>query len=113
MPPGTSADTDPPGFFLRCLHIVCAVVSGRYCGNNGNVKKMNNETVLKLINNRIDELADSYKTLNDHHQTLENGFIEMKTEWKTTKSLVKYVLGTSLLGFMMSLLNILKLFGVI
>ena len=72
---------------------------------------MNNETVLKLINKRIDELADSYKILNEHHQTLENGFIEMKTEWKTTKSLVKYVLGTSLLGFMLSLLNLLKMFG--
>jgi len=74
---------------------------------------VNNETVLKLINKRIDELADSYKVLNEHHQTLENGFIEMKTEWKTTKSLVKYVLGTSLLGFVLSLLNLLKMFGAI
>ncbi|MBU1173046.1 MAG: hypothetical protein KKD44_26080 [Proteobacteria bacterium] len=74
---------------------------------------MNNETVLKLISKRIDELADSYKVLNEHHQLLENGFIEMKTEWKTTKTWVKYVFGTSLLGFVLGLINVLKMFGVI
>ena len=81
---------------------------------------MNNETVLKLINKRIDEVHDrvdeltkSYKILNDSHSKLDKGFIEMRTEWKTTKTWVKYVFGTSLLGFLISLLNILKLFEVI
>jgi len=81
---------------------------------------MNNETVLKLINKRIDEVHDriddlttSYKVLNENHQNLENGFIEMKTEWKGVKTLGKYIFGTSLLGFLISLLNVLKLFGVI
>ena len=81
---------------------------------------MNNETVLKLINKRIDEVHDriddltkSYKILNDSHGKLENGFIEMKTEWNGVKTLAKYIFGTSILGFVLSLLNILKLFGVI
>lgn len=72
---------------------------------------MNNETVLKLINKRIDELADSYKTLNEHHQVLENGFIEMKTEWKTFWTLAKFLAGTSLVGTLVSVLTVLKMFG--
>ena len=74
---------------------------------------MDNEAVLKMINKRIDELNDSYKILNESHGALENGFIEMKTEWKGVKTLGKYVLGTSLLGFIVSLLTVLKTFGVI
>jgi len=82
-------------------------------GNRGNVKTMNNEALLKMINERIDELSRSYKILNENHQNLENGFIEMRTEWKGVKTLGKYIFGTSLLGFLISLLNVLKLFGVI
>ena len=74
---------------------------------------MNNEALLKMINERIDELTKSYKVLNESHQTLENGFIEMRTEWNGVKTLAKYILGSSLLGFLISLLNILKLFEVI
>ncbi|HUW44757.1 MAG TPA: hypothetical protein VMW50_03085 [Dehalococcoidia bacterium] len=74
---------------------------------------MNNEEVLKMINRRIDDLSKSYNVLNDSHQRLENGFIEMKTEWRTTKSWVKFIFGTSLLGALISLLTVLRTFGVI
>ena len=66
-----------------------------------------------MINKRIDSIAASYTILNDSHQRLENGFIEMKTEWKTTKSWVKFVFGTSLLGTFVSILTVLKTFGAI
>ena len=65
------------------------------------------------LHKRVDELVKSYGVLNDNHQTLENGFIRMETEWKATKSLAKFILGTSLLGFIVSLLTVLKIFGVI
>ena len=74
---------------------------------------MNNETVLDMINKRIDELAKSYGVLNESHQNLENGFIRMETEWKTTKGWIKFIFGTSLLGFVVSLLTVLRTFGVI
>jgi len=72
-----------------------------------------NEAILKMINKRIDDLAESYKILNDNHSKLENGFIEMKTEWNTTKSWVKFIFGTSLVGTIVSVLTVLKTFGVI
>jgi len=81
---------------------------------------MNNETVLEMINKRIDELSSDYNklaaafsVLNESHHTLELKFTEMATEWKTTKSLIKWILGTSVLGFIGSLLTILRLFGVV
>ena len=74
---------------------------------------MDHETVLKMINKRIDELVKSYGVLNDSHQTLENGFIRMETEWKTSKAWFKFIFSTSLLGFLVSLLTVLKTFGVI
>jgi len=74
---------------------------------------MNNEKVLEMINNRIDELVKSYGILNDSHQTLENGFIRMETEWKTTKGWIKFIFGTSLLGLVVSLASVLKMFGLI
>ena len=74
---------------------------------------MNNETVLEMINKRIDELAESYKILNDNHSKLERGFIEMRTEWATSKSWIKFIFGTSLLGAFVSILTVLKTFGVI
>lgn len=74
---------------------------------------MNNEQMLKMINKRIDELAASYKFLNDSHQKLQDGFIEMSTEWKTTKSWVKYILGASLLGTLVNLATVARIFGVI
>ncbi len=74
---------------------------------------MDHEQVLKMINDRIDDLANSYKVLNDSHSKLDKGFIEMKTEWKTTKSWIKFIFGTSLLGFIVSLLTVLKTFEVI
>ncbi len=81
---------------------------------------MNNEAVLKMINKRIDEvtldlnsLAKSFEALNDSHHTLELGFTEMRTEWKTTKGWIKFIFGTSLAGLMVSLLTILKMFGLI
>jgi len=77
------------------------------------VKTLNNEEILKMINKRIDDLYKSYTVLNDSHQRLENGFIEMRTEWKTTKTWVKFIFGTSLLGAFVSLLTVLKTFGVI
>lgn len=74
---------------------------------------MNHEEVLNMINKRIDDLAKSYTVLNESHQKLENGFIEMKTEWKTTTAWIKFIFGTSLLGALVSLLTVLKTFGVI
>ena len=74
---------------------------------------MDNEAVLKMINRRIDELVKSYGVLNESHQTLENGFIEMRTEWRTTKSWIKFIFGTSLLGAVVSILTVLKTFGVL
>ena len=81
---------------------------------------MDNETVLKMINKRIDELhkrvdelVKSYGILNESHQTLENGFIRMETEWKTANGLFKFLVGTSLLGFVAALLTVLRMFGVI
>lgn len=74
---------------------------------------MNNETVLKMINKRIDELSESYTVLNESHQTLELAFARMEAEWETTKSLIKFIFGTSLLGLVVSLLTILKIFGAI
>ena len=74
---------------------------------------MNHEEVLNMINKRIDDLATSYTVLNESHQKLENGFIEMKTEWKTSMTWVKFIFGTSLLGALVSLLTVLKTFGVI
>ena len=66
-----------------------------------------------MINKRIDELVKSYGVLNESHQTLENGFIDMRAEWRTTKSWIKFIFGTTLLGFVISLLTVLKIFGVI
>ena len=73
-----------------------------------------------MINKRIDELASDYDTLtaaftvlNESHHTLELQFTKMATEWNTTKSLIKWILGTSVLGFIGSLLTILRVFGVI
>ena len=77
------------------------------------MKKLNHEEVLNMINKRIDDIAQVYTVLNESHQKLENGFIEMKTEWKTTMSWVKFIFGTSLLGVLVSLLTVLKTFGVI
>ncbi len=74
---------------------------------------MNNEQILKMINKRIDDLAESYKVLNEHHHDLDNHFTEMRTEWDTTKGLVKFILGTSLTGLLLSLATVLKTFGVI
>ena len=81
---------------------------------------MNNEAVLKMINKRIDELTsdynsltESFSALNDAHHTLELGFTEMRSEWKTTKSWVKFIFGTSLLGAVVSILTVLKTFGVL
>jgi len=78
------------------------------------------EAVLKMINKRVDELtsdfnslAKSFEVLNESHHTLELGFTEMRTEWKTTKSWIKFIFGTSLAGLMVSLLTILKTFGVL
>lgn len=84
------------------------------------MKQLTDETVLKLINKRIDEvhkriddLAESYKVLNEHHQDTENSLIEMKTEYKTTKSWVKFIFGTSLAGTLVSILTVLRMFGVL
>ncbi len=81
---------------------------------------MNNEAVLKMINKRIDELTSDYNSLtksftalNDSHHTLELGFTKMETEWKTTKSWIKFIFGTSLLGAVVSILTVLKTFGVL
>ena len=74
---------------------------------------MNDEAVLKMINQRIDELVKSYGVLNDSHQTLELGFTKMETEWKTSKAWFKFIFGASLLGSFVSLLTVLKIFGVI
>jgi len=74
---------------------------------------MDNEALLKMINKRIDELAKSYSILNENHQNLENSFIEMRTEYETTKSWIKFIFGTSLLGTGLSILTVLKTFGVI
>ena len=81
---------------------------------------MNNETVLKMINKRIDELTSDFHSLtksvgvlNDSHHKTDLAVARIETEWKTTKSLIKFILGTSLLGFVASLLTILKIFGVI
>lgn len=46
-------------------------------------------------------------------QQTVNGFIEMRTEWKTTKSWVKFIFGSSLLGTAVSILTVLKMFGVL
>ncbi len=69
--------------------------------------------ILKMINKRIDDLATSYQVLNDNHGNLEISVAELRTEWKTTKSWVKYVFGTSLLGFLISVVSLLKMFNVI
>ena len=85
---------------------------------------MNNEAVLKMINKRIDDLYDvceslaqSYKILNDAHGNLElkvtNRLTSIETEWKTTKSWVKFLAGTSLAGTLVSILTVLRTFGVI
>ena len=81
---------------------------------------MNNETVLKMINKRIDELTSDFhsltssvKTLNDSHHKTDLVITRIDTEWKTTKSWIKFIFGTSLLGLVVSLLTILKMFGVI
>ena len=81
---------------------------------------MNNEKVLEMINARIDELGADYNSLsksfvvlNDSHHNLEIAFTKMETEWKTTKSWFKFLVGTSLLGFVSGLLTVLKTFGLI
>ena len=78
------------------------------------------EAVLKMINKRIDELAldlsslaKSFETLNESHHVLELSFARMETEWKITGSWVRFLFGTSLLGFVISLLTVLKIFGVV
>jgi len=72
------------------------------------------------INERITELQHSYKTLNDYHHNLEVDFTEMRTELRTerqtNKAWIKYVFGTSLLGFIISittLATLLRQLGVI
>ena len=78
------------------------------------------EAILKMINKRVDELtsdfnslAKSFEALNESHHTLELGFTRMETEWKTVKGLFKFLVGTSLLGFVTGLLTVLKMFGAI
>jgi len=56
-------------------------------------------------------LQKSYGVLNESHQALEIGFAEMRAEWRTTKALVKWVLGGSALTFILGLVNLFKLFG--
>ena len=80
---------------------------------------MDNEAVLKMVNKRIDELTSdfnsltkSFSALNDSPHTLELGFTKMETELKTTKSWIKFIFGTSLLGAVVSQLTVLRTFGV-
>lgn len=54
-----------------------------------------NQKILKLIEaqgDRLDDLAESYRILNDNHATLSNQFTELRTEVKTTKSFLKWLL---------------------
>lgn len=85
---------------------------------------MSNEAVLKMINKRIDDLYDSvdslatsYKVLNDSHGSHElaitNRVTAVETEWKTHKSWFKFIFGTSLAGTLISLLTVLRMFGVL
>ena len=80
--------------------------------------KMNNETVLKMINKRIDELTSDFhdltksiQVLNDSHHKTDLAITRIETEWKTNKAWFKFIFGTSLLGLIVSLLTILKMFG--
>jgi len=54
-----------------------------------------NKKILKLIEmqgDRLTELVDSYRVLNDNHTDLAKQFVELRTEVKTTMSLVRWLL---------------------
>lgn len=75
---------------------------------------------LDVLTERITELAHdmkslakSYKILNDNHHKLELGYMELKTEWTTNKAWIKWILGSSLIGTVISLVSLLKMFKLI
>lgn len=54
-----------------------------------------NKKIIKLIEmqgDRLDDLSESYRVLNDNHTKLSNQFVELRTEVKTTKSFLKWIL---------------------
>ena len=68
-----------------------------------------NQKILKLIEaqgDRLDDLAESYRILNDNHAKLSNQFVELRTEVKTTKSFLNWLLSPTFV--MLALLFIWK-----
>ena len=75
---------------------------------------------LEILTERITELtkdvkslAKSYKILNDNHHKLELGYTELRTEWETNKSWIKWILGSSLIGTLVGIVSLLKTLNVI
>ena len=77
-----------------------------------------NAIEIAVISERITELAGNYKALqknyqvlNDCHTNLEHNFTVMQTAWSTTKNLITWVAGGSLISLIVGVLSLFKLFG--
>ncbi len=71
------------------------------------------EERISEIKDDVKSLAKSYKVLNDHSHKQDLGFTELKTEWETNKSWIKWILGSSLIGTIIGVVSLLKTFGLI
>lgn len=68
--------------------------------------------VIKLISDRIDDLAESYRVLNESHINLELQFVELRTQLQTMVSLIKWLVTPSMvfsaIVFIVKLLELAK-----
>lgn len=67
--------------------------------------------IIELMGNRMTDISESYKILNDNHVNLERGFIQLKTKIETTVSIIKWFITPSIAVLLLS--EILKIVGVV
>ena len=79
-----------------------------------------NKQNLAVLSEKISNMAEdqhnlfkAYKVLNDYHNTLEKQFTVMETEWRTTKNLIGWMAGGSLISLVIGIATLAKLFNVI
>ena len=69
--------------------------------------------MLKKNSEELQIIRQSYGTLNECHNVLENKFTVMTTEWRTTKDIIKWIAGGSAATLILTMVQLLRLFKVI